>query len=300
MHSILAPSTLRSYCRAWKIFRHIQEGVLHEVVLLPVSVCSVTMYITYLYSFKEIKASTIRTYLSGIAFVHKLKGLDDPCSNPIVRRLMDKLSSRDDSVDTRLPITRILLGKLVNALNSMMLGTYDTALYKAMFLLAWHACLRVSEFTFAADNPHCLTLGNLQSVKGEKDMVVSYKLLFTSFKHKSGHCPAIELAMDTNNLIMCPVLALKTYIALRGEGQGPLFCWKNGLPVSRTSFSKILKRCLAVVNPQLSGYNTHSFRLGRATQAWEDNMPVEKLVILGRWKSDAFRKYYRPSVVPSV
>ncbi len=169
-----------------------------------------------------------------------------------------------------------------------------------MFLLAWHACLRVSEFTFAADNQHCLQLKNMQPVLGAGGLVVAYQLVFTSFKHKSGHCPAIELKMDVGNPEFCPVVALNKYITLRGKSDGALFCWNGKKPVTRTAFSRVLKQCLAVVSPHLSGYNTHSFRLGRATQAWEDNMPVERLTMLGRWKSTAFRKYYRPSVVGSV
>ncbi len=137
MSSILAPSTLKSYTRAWKVYKHVQENIFRESALLPISVASITTYITYLHSFKGIKASTIRTYLSGIAFLHKLKSMHDPTSNPVVRRLVDRLSSLNTSTDNRLPITRVLLEKLILALNSLVLGTYDTSLYiKQCF--CWH------------------------------------------------------------------------------------------------------------------------------------------------------------------
>ena len=42
-------------------------------------------------------------------------------------------------------------------------------------------------------------------------------------------------------------------------------------------------------------YNTHSFRIGRATQLAKDNETEATIKSTGGWKSAAYNKYIRPN-----
>ena len=85
------------------------------------------------------------------------------------------------------------------------------------------------------------------------------------------------------------------YIAVRGNTPGPLFIQQANLPVNRASFVHFLNKCLVTSNLQVSRYNTHSFRIGRATQMAMDGHTNDQIKAAGRWKSSAFLKYIRPS-----
>ncbi len=297
MNNILAPSTVRTYQKAWSTFRKMKQCILHEEVTLPISVSSITLFVTYLYVYHKLAPSTIRTYLSGISFIHKMKNMFDPVLTPPVSKLLHSLTNAHSGMHARLPITRPLLKKLVNALDCLQFNPYDLALYKCMFLLAWHACLRLSEFTTSTGNLHCINLSNLRKNRDQNGYLESYCLEFTSFKHKMGHYPALSIEPYHADSQLCPFTALNCYLEMRGTVPGPLFLWKSSKPVSRSGFSKLLRQCVRVIDVNLSGCTSHSFRIGRATQALEDNMPVEKLIKLGRWNSAAFRKYCKPSVL---
>ena len=66
---------------------------------------------------------------------------------------------------------------------------------------------------------------------------------------------------------LCPVAAILSYMALRGPGSGPLFRFKNGRPLTRSSFVSKLREALEAVGVDCSGYSGHSFRIGAATTA---------------------------------
>ena len=46
---------------------------------------------------------------------------------------------------------------------------------------------------------------------------------------------------------------------------------------------------------QASLYNTHSFQIGAATSAKEAGIPDVYVKKLGRWRSDVYQHYVRPS-----
>ena len=281
MSNILSPSTVRTYQKSWYIFKKMTQNVFSEDVSLPISVSSVTYFITYLHVYYNLAPSTIRTHLSGLSFVHKMKNIYDPVLTAPVNKLLKSLSNKDQRRDVRLPITRSLLKKLVNALYSLQYGCYDMALYKCMFLLAWHACLRLPEFTASVGNLHCLKLSNFHKVRDEEGNLISFQINFTSFKHKMGHYPALSIEPYHRDPTLCAFTALKIYLQFRGSTPGPLFLWNSQLPVTRSGFTRLLKQCVKVVDPAMVGCTSHSFRIGRATQALEDNMSVEKLIQLG-------------------
>ena len=65
--------------------------------------------------------------------------------------------------------------------------------------------------------------------------------------------------------------------------------WNNGAALTRSNFNAVIQR---IFGPD---YTSHSFRIGGATAAAEAGVAPNIIQKLGRWKSDCFRIYIRPS-----
>ena len=91
----------------------------------------------------------------------------------------------------------------------------------------------------------------------------------------------------------CPVKAMETYLGIRPEGRGPLFCHIDGSPLTRYQFDAVLKKTLFESGVGARQYGTHSFRIGAATTAALKGIPAEQIMTMGRWRSDAYLRYIR-------
>ena len=90
---------------------------------------------------------------------------------------------------------------------------------------------------------------------------------------------------------LCPVDALRKYLSVRGLGRGPFFVFSDGSFLTRAQRSSLIKLCF----PQVS-LVTHSFCIGGATAAARAGLPDSLIQLLGRWKSNTFKKYIRASL----
>lgn len=234
--------------------------------------------------------STIASRLSAVAFVHKLLEKPDPTQSFLVKKLLmgwQKISGR---VDVRLPILKKQLHQLVASLPHVGVSEYHRVMLKASYLLAFHAFLRPGEFTKSQSSSHLLQLSDVQfiSKKGKPQKII---IQFRSFKHSSSSHP-VSLSIRANHTSMCPVRALLEYVAVRGAVPGPLFVFPDNSPITRNYFSNQLK--LSVAWSSLpTNIQPHSFRIGAATSAAISGVPHDQIKLMGRWKSDAFRRYIR-------
>ena len=81
----------------------------------------------------------------------------------------------------------------------------------------------------------------------------------------------------------CPVRALQTYLSRAStDYAGPLFCYSNGVPLSRSQFTKELRTLLAQGGYRPAHYAGHSFRIGAATTAASQDLPHWLIQTLGR------------------
>ena len=92
---------------------------------------------------------------------------------------------------------------------------------------------------------------------------------------------------------LCPVTALRSYVAVRGTSPGAFFCSADGTPLSKARFVEQFRSVLARAGVPLAGYSGHSFRIGAATAAAEAGIPDSVIQALGRWSSSAFLRYIR-------
>ncbi|CDU22585.1 uncharacterized protein SPSC_01215 [Sporisorium scitamineum] len=97
-------------------------------------------------------------------------------------------------------------------------------------------------------------------------------------------------------LSTCAVLALAVVCQGRSSS-APLLVLEGGQPFSRSAFTSVLRRCLQHCGIQPSAYSSHSFRRGAATWAAANGADDETIRVLGRWRSDCFRRYIDKSAV---
>ncbi len=265
--------------------------IFNQNVTLPVPVNIVCLFVTYLHVYIQLGSATIATYLSAISFLHKINQMSDPCTNFVVHKLQQACAKRSSATSPgRLPITLPLLHKLLSALPLVQPILFRQILFKAMFLIAFHACCRVGELTKSGQAQHWLKLHDI-SFANQSVTVTS-----TSYKHcKPGYVPKITVHATGNQY--CPVMALKAFLSIRGTQPGPLFCMSDNLPITRHMFCKVLNQCVSFLGLNSAQLTSHSFRIGRATLGLEQGLTIEQIRLMGRWHSDAFRKYLKPTEV---
>ena len=93
---------------------------------------------------------------------------------------------------------------------------------------------------------------------------------------------------------LCPIAAVLSYMAVRGPGEGPLFCFQNGNPLTRQRLVSKMREVLQKVGIDCGKYSGHSFRIGAATTAAATKGIQDSLrKTMGRWESVAYQLYIR-------
>ena len=101
------------------------------------------------------------------------------------------------------------------------------------------------------------------------------------------------VVLGTTNSDLCPVAALLDYLVLRGQIPGAPFCLEDGRPLKRRVFTASVQQ--ALTSSGLIGTQFNGDRIGAATTASVVGLPDSTIKSLGRWSSDAFQGYIRPS-----
>ena len=84
--------------------------------------------------------------------------------------------------------------------------------------------------------------------------------------------------------------ALLDYLCVRGPGEGPLFRFEDGRPLTRPRLVAAMRLALEKAGINQTDYCSHSFRIGAATTAAEKGIEDSVIKTLGRWKSAASRR----------
>ena len=89
------------------------------------------------------------------------------------------------------------------------------------------------------------------------------------------------------------VLALTSYLAIRGETPGPLFRFSDSSPLTKDRFIKQVRLAPSTLGFDPTSYAGHRLRIGAATTAAERGVEDSIIKTLGRWTSDAFQAYVK-------
>lgn len=288
----LACSTQKQYLSKWKEFKtYYRQRYAHSHYSAKKS--HLSLYVTFLRHTKAFKAAVIRSHLSAITFYFNLKGITPPTMSFHTKSLL-KTYDRSDSATTkkhqRLPITRKILERMLKIVPSISDSRYESSMLQTLFALMYWSLLRVSEVTYSKDNTHNLQLSNVFLSKRSTKLNID----FTSFKFSKGTVPA-QLTIRSN--ISCPVQLFTKHFFQYPPKNGPVFTHQDGKPLSRLYVKQKISLSLQTINKVPSVFDTHSFRIGRATDMFLEGYSDTQIQLAGRWKSTAFKKYIKPRLV---
>jgi integrase len=265
----------------------------------PPTADSLCNWMAYLGDRGRTKSATMKSYLTGLRSYCVDMGMDDldVFRHPRVQRVIRGINifhgAREGDRRERLPITRDLLLRILTRLDT---HTQEGATYHAAFCTAFAAFLRVGEFTWTAADlstaDFCSWHITRRSVQFAEDDSRAYLTLPASKTDpfRIGITITIAAAPDA----ACPVKSLRHLFEKHPlPSYSPLFTLTGAAPDPAFTRTKVINRLrdLLLELGIPGNYSGHSFRRGAATWARSIGIPDADLQLLGRWKSDAYKRY---------
>jgi hypothetical protein len=218
--------------------------------------------------------------------------------NPRLQRIIRGIKRFHGEADTRerLPITRDILLQLLQCLPHWSSDLAQANLYAA-FCVAFSGFLRAGEFTWSSKDQNDLGQFSFarwhvtrQSVTFAADRSRVYLCIPASKSDTFRHGVTITLAATGD--AACPVAALRNLFDNfpQPAPSNPLFTRAYGRPFSRQYLIAALRACLKHLGI-VGHYSGHSFRRGAATSARRAGLSDSEIQMLGRWHSDAYKRY---------
>ena len=231
-----ASTTHSTYLKAWESFQNIRLAYKFSLKAAP-TIEHLVHYIAYL-SLNGYAAATLSTYIAGLSFQLRSLGLQDVTQSFIVKRMLEGSRRGRITRDVRCPITMPTLKRLLLALPHVCTSSYEGLLFRAAFLLAFFAFLRVGEFTVRARG-HAPTL-RLADVNLRQGGGAGLELRIRSSKtdQKGAGCRILLPGNKSEDL--CPVHAARAYLALRPRGGG------GGVPSSCVSTAPLWLEMISI------------------------------------------------------
>ncbi len=136
-------------------------------------------YVEYLF-LKGLKHTSIRVHLCAIAHGLKVREIEDHTKAYVIQSMMRGAKRLTQAKDLRQPITLDHLNYLIHFVQTRVKDAYIRALYSAVFSWAYHACMRVSEYT-EGPTDHNIQIHNVIRIASNGGF--AYRIKFETFIH---------------------------------------------------------------------------------------------------------------------
>ena len=258
----------------------------------------VALFISYL-SLQDYAAATISAYVAGLSFHLRSQDRCDVTQHFVVRLLLEGCRRRRSNVDTRCPITVGLLERLLPCLAAVC-TSYDAALFRSCFTMAFFGFLRVGEFTGVSRSASEISLRATDvSVCGKSPSRLLRLFIRSSKTDQLGKGCCIIIPEMAGSPV-CPVEAAVGYLAVRSRAGESFFREFDGRQLTRHVFTVVLRKCLTFLNLPAARFASHSFRIGAATSAAMSGCDATAIQTMGRWVTDTHKRYIRINMEGAV
>jgi hypothetical protein len=249
-----------------------------------------------------LKPSTVKSYLSALATIHKLRNVsDENFSNYIIKTIIrgaENLALYDDyAKETRKVMTLPLLKLIGHEIACSDWSDISKQIFWTCSLMAFFGSFRIGELLSCNKNsfvPKETLLWEDLTFRGEDSVMVKIKIS----KNRSVHGETVDL-FKYEKANLCPVRAL---IRLRdlcknySTGDRPVFEFENGSLLTPLLFNNCVKEFL---RPYIGDYadqiTSHSFRAALPSAMGADPIACKSVELKqwGRWYSDSYLLYTR-------
>lgn len=266
--------------------------------IIPISMSDLSKFIAHMH-LNSYKANSIRSTVAGLGYFHTMSSFPDPSKHIIIKSLLKGSSKLSDSPDIRLPVSRDILKHALQVVDQVAHSPYSCILYSAMLTLAFHALLRIGEYTVHGKySTHTLKLRHVKLIYNLSTLK-ELQLTIPHFKHSDRPVTlSIPINVQSN---YCTVRLMNRYLLARKNLTSDfLFVHQNGSPVSAASFSRVFRNCMVKIGLNPAVYKPHSLRIGGATLAHELNYSDSQIEALGRWHSQSYKRYIRVPMISTL
>ena len=197
---------------------------------------------------EKLKYSTIKTYLSGVRFLHIAEGHPNPFVGALPRldyvlRGVKKREVEHGVVrKQRLPISPDILRRIQQVWSSAA-ALPDTIMLWAACTLCFFGFLRAGEMMVSNDGAYDpsvhLSVGDIAV-----DDVRTPRVLRVAIKQSKTDPFCHGLFIGRTSTDLCPVAALLSYLVVRGRSPGPLFRYADGRVLTLQRFVKAVRDAL--------------------------------------------------------
>lgn len=239
---------------------------------------------------RRLSYRTIKVYLSGIQYHSVRHGYQSNIAAMdqlyYLLRGIRRSQGNSHMRPRRAPITISNMYSLLNFIRASQYHPTDQLMLRSAVTLAFFGLLRSAEYTSPSPSTFDLTVTLLPS---DVSILPDMSMLYVHIKasktdpFKSG----CTIRIATTNNVLCPVQAFHDFITVHPGPHRPLFIFNNGSFLTRLDITNLLLAAL----PSNTNLNTHSFRIGGASAAASAGVPDSTIQVLGRWSSNAFRRY---------
>jgi len=263
----------------------------------PCEIPVLVAYIAYL-SKEKWAHSTICSHLSAIGFFHKINGWSDPTGSFIVKKLREGSGRLNQVKDIRRPITFQILQRLISVLPAICSSSYEVILFKSVFLLAFYGFLRVGEYSCDSMSSGSSRVLTPADIRFNDSNQIEVRIRFSKTDQRGNSSIIFIGSIQDGHL--CPTLALKEFLRIRPQSDGPLFIHFDLKPLTKAQVGRVLKLGVETIGLVPAEFTPHSLRIGAATSAAIRGVPEETIKEMGRWKSGAYKSYIRPNRLISL
>jgi hypothetical protein len=302
MNSSLSKSSWAKYSSALNAFACFEKEA-KQISTWPLDIETCRSFVIWCHSVRKLPHSSIKSYLSGIKFVHNLRGF--PCHHISEDFIISQLLKGAEHISMAIPSSntrRVVTFPLLTNLGSRIAATDWDPLTKQVFwaasTCAFFGTLRMGEILASSESAHSpasdLTWADVKA-SSPSSILIRVK------QPKSGEKAEYVDLFEFPGYGCCPVQALKNLKEKQIKAgvydtSLPVFRFGNGRYLTMSQLNSTLSLLLAdICVPGVSSITCHSFRAGiPSTLALFPELHTDDLIKgWGRWASDCYTRYTR-------
>ena len=212
--------------------------------------------------------------------------------------LMQGCKVINDRVHTRFPIRIGLLEMLLFELERIFADQlYLRILYQTVFAIAYYGLFRIGELALSQ---HAIKAKDVHLAGNKNKLLV---MLYSSKTHGVESRPQqVKITSNENTLncskqlFFCPFRLIRTYMQMRGTydyDEEIFFLFRDRAPLRAEHVRNTLRKLLQRLDLDPDLYDTHSWRIGRASDLLKWGYSLAQIKIWGCWRSNVVYKYIR-------